>query len=189
MMRTSTRPISLLVASGVLALLAAACSSSSGGSPAASAQAPTAAPSAEASAGGSAAAGSVYEVKVATGAPGSFITGEDGKTLYVFTADSANTSTCTGTCAATWPAFTLDAGETVKAGDGVTGALTTFARADGKMQVAINGMPLYYFAKDTKAGDTNGQGLNGKWFAANPAGTAPAASPAESPAASSTQRS
>jgi predicted lipoprotein with Yx(FWY)xxD motif len=173
----STRPITLLAASGVLALVAAACSSSTGGSPAASAQAPTAAPSAAASAAGSAAAGDVYEVKVATGAMGSYITGEDGKTLYEFTPDSANTSTCTGQCATNWPAFTLDAGESVKAGDGVTGALTTFARADGTMQVAINGIPLYYFAKDTKAGDTGGQGISGKWFVASPTGAAPAASP------------
>ena len=180
MMRMSTRPISLLAASGILAIVAAACSSSTGGSPAASAQAPTAAPSAAASAEGSGAAGDVYEVKVATGAMGSYITGEDGKTLYVFSADSANTSACADTCAATWPPFTLDAGETVKAGDGVTGALTTFARADGKMQVAINGMPLYYFKNDAKAGDTNGQGLNGKWFVASPAGAAPAASPSAS---------
>jgi predicted lipoprotein with Yx(FWY)xxD motif len=177
MIRMSTRPISLLAASGVLAIVAAACSaSSSGGSPAASAQAPTAAPSAAASAEGSGAAGEVYEVKVATGAIGSYITGEDGKTLYVFTADSANKSTCTDACATNWPAFTLDDGETVKAGDGVTGALTTFARADGKMQVAINGLPLYYFKNDAKAGDTNGQGLLGKWFAASPTGAAPSPS-------------
>jgi len=172
MMRLSTRPITLLAAGGVLALVAAACSSS-GSSPSASAAA--VAPSAASSA--AAAGGTVYEVKVATGAMGSYITGEDGKTLYVFTADSPNKSTCTGTCAATWPAFTLDSGESVKAGDGVTGALTTFATADGKMQVAINGEPLYYFAKDTKAGDTNGQGLLGKWFVASPTGAAPAASP------------
>ena len=176
MMRTSTRSISLLAASGVLAIVAAACSSSSGGSPATSAQAPTAAPSVEASAGGSAAAGSVYEVKVATGPMGSYITGEDGKTLYVFTADSANKSACADACATTWPPFTLDTGESVKAGDGVTGALTTFARADGKMQVAINGLPLYYFSKDAKAGDTAGQGIGGKWFAASPTGAAPAPS-------------
>lgn len=184
-MRTSTTrsSISLLAASGILAILAAACSASStGGSAAPSAQAPTAAPSAAASAAGSGAAGEAYEVDVATGTVGKYLTGEDGKTLYVFAADSANKSACADACATTWPPFTLDNGETVKAGAGVTGALTTFARADGKMQVAINGLPLYYFAKDTKAGDTNGQGLNGKWFAADPAGMAPAASGA--PAAS-----
>ena len=58
----------------------------------------------------------------------------------------------------------------------MTGALTTVARADGSMQVALNGMPLYYFAKDAKAGDTNGQGLNGKWFVASPTGAAPSPS-------------
>jgi predicted lipoprotein with Yx(FWY)xxD motif len=178
MMRTSNRSVPMLAATGILALVAAACTSSSGGSPAASAQAPTAA--ASAAAGGSAAAGQAYEVKVATGPMGSFITGEDGKTLYVFMADSANKSACADACATTWPPFTLDPGETVKAGDGVTGALTTFARADGKMQVAINGMPLYYFKNDAKAGDTNGEGLNGKWFVASPTGAAPAASPSAS---------
>jgi predicted lipoprotein with Yx(FWY)xxD motif len=190
-MRTSpTRSsISLLAASGIIAILAAACSASStGGSAAPSAQAPTAAPSAAASAEGSGAAGEVYDVKVATGTVGSYLTGEDGKTLYVFTADSANTNTCTGTCATNWPAFTLDSGESVKAGDGVTGSLTTFSNSDGKMQVAINGLPLYYFAKDAKAGDTNGQGIGGKWFVANPAGTVPVASPAASPAASASSR-
>jgi predicted lipoprotein with Yx(FWY)xxD motif len=116
---------------------------------------------------------------------GKYLTGEDGKTLYVFTADSANKSACADACATNWPPFTIDADESVKAGDGVTGALTTFARADGKMQVAINGLPLYYFAKDAKAGDTNGQGLNGKWFAANPAGTVPAASGSPASAAPS----
>jgi predicted lipoprotein with Yx(FWY)xxD motif len=189
-MRTSrTRSsFSLLAASGILAILAAARStSSSGGSPAASAAAPSAAaPSAAApSAASSGAAGEAYEVDVATGAMGKYLTGEDGKTLYVFTADSANKSACADACATTWPPFTIDADESVKAGDGVTGTLATFARADGKLQVAINGLPLYYFKNDAKAGDTNGQGLNGKWFAANPAGTAPAASGAPASAAPS----
>ena len=171
-MRSSSRSsITLLAAASVLAVVAAACSSSTGAS-----GAPSQGPTAAASPASSGAAGEAYEVKVANGAPGAFLTGEDGKTLYVFTADSANSSTCADACATNWPPFTIDAGESVKAGDGVTGALTTFARADGSMQVAINGEPLYYFAKDAKAGDTNGQGLNGKWFVASPTGAAPAPS-------------
>jgi predicted lipoprotein with Yx(FWY)xxD motif len=190
MMRTSRArsSISLLAATGVLAIVAAACSASTtGGSAAASAAAPSAAaPSAAASAAASGAAG-VYEVDVATGAVGKYLTGEDGKTLYVFTADSANKATCTATCSNNWPAFTLDTGESVTPGAGVTGSLTTFTNADGKMQVAINGLPLYYFAKDSKAGDTNGEGIGGKWFVADPAGMLPAASGA--PAASATPSS
>jgi predicted lipoprotein with Yx(FWY)xxD motif len=108
-------------------------------------------------------------VTVATDAKvGKYLAGEDGKTLYVFKKDTANTSNCTAGCAQTWPPFTLDDGEKVKAGAGVTGKLTTFARSDGKMQVAYNGAPLYYFASDAKAGDIMGQGIGNVWFAAKP---------------------
>jgi predicted lipoprotein with Yx(FWY)xxD motif len=171
-MRTSSTrtPIGVLAVAGILAILAAACSSSSGGSAAPSAQPPAASP------GSSAAGGEVYTVGVGDGAVGKFLTGEDGKTLYVFTSDSANSSVCADDCAKTWPPFTVDADETVKAGEGVTGALTTFARSDGSVQVAVNGMPLYYYAKDAKAGDTTGQGVGGKWFVASPTGAAPAPS-------------
>ena len=34
----------------------------------------------------------------------------------------------------------------------------------GAKQVTFYGMPLYYVAGDQKAGDTNGQGLFGKWY-------------------------
>jgi predicted lipoprotein with Yx(FWY)xxD motif len=53
-------------------------------------------------------------------------------------------------------------------GDGVDGELTTFPRADGTLQVAYDGAPLYYFANDTTPGDTNGQGLGDNWFVAEP---------------------
>jgi len=32
------------------------------------------------------------------------------------------------------------------------------------MQTAYNGYPLYYFFKDTKAGDTNGHNVKDVWF-------------------------
>jgi len=168
---------------GATLLIVAACSSSSGAS-----SAPSVAPTAAASAATSAAAGGeTYTVAVVTDAKlGAYITGEDGKTLYTFAADSANTTACTDACAAKWPAFTVESDDTLTPGAGVTGTLTTFARPDGKMQVAINGRPLYYYAADTKAGDTTGQGVGGKWFVATPTGVtaAPAASPAASPSGS-----
>ena len=76
-----------------------------------------------------------------------------------------------------WSSISSD---TYKAGDGVPGTLSTFARPDGSMQVAYNGIPLYYFAKDTKAGDVTGQGVGGKWFVASPSGPLPSASAAVS---------
>ena len=169
-----TRPLSLLGSLAAAGLLLAACSTAATPSPTAappSAATPTptesTAPSVAASP--SAATGETYEVTVATDAKiGKFLAGEDGKTLYTLKNDTANTSTCTAGCAQAWPPFTLDDGEKVKAGAGVTGKLTTFARADGTMQVAYNGAPLYYFASDSKAGDIMGQGISKVWFAAKP---------------------
>ncbi len=104
---------------------------------------------------------------------GAYLTGADGRSLYLLTSDTMNTTTCTGGCAAAWPAFEVAASGDVTAGDGVTGTLATITRADdGKAQVTYNGIPLYYFAKDAKAGDINGQGVKGVWFLAGPASTA-----------------
>ena len=120
---------------------------------------------AEPPSGGAAAA---FVVDAASGSVGAYLTGTDGRTLYTFKPDRANSSTCTEGCAGTWPPFTVSAADTLTAGPGVTGALTTFARPDGSMQVAYNGTPLYYFTNDTTAGDTNGQGIGGNWFVAAP---------------------
>ncbi|MER7665828.1 hypothetical protein [Streptomyces sp. NPDC096193] len=46
-------------------------------------------------------------------------------------------------------------------------------RSDGAEQVTYNGHPLYYYAGDTEAGQTNGQGLDqfgAKWYVLNAAG-------------------
>ena len=171
--------ISGIAAIGGVLLLVAACSSAGASTAPSAATVPSSAPSAAPSAAGSGGAGAAIAIAMATGTVGDYLTGADGKTLYVFTADSANTSTCTGTCAQTWPPLVVT-GSAPTPGAGVTGALTTFARPDGTMQVAINGFPLYYYSGDTKAGDTTGQGKFGKWFVASPTGAAPAGSAAPS---------
>jgi predicted lipoprotein with Yx(FWY)xxD motif len=165
-MRISSRTPSLgrLAAPFVaIALIVGACSSAATTpSPAAPSAAPTTAPSAS-----TAAAGGTINVSE-TAAVGKFLTGPAGNTLYVYSGDTAaNASTCVDACATNWPPLTASGGAPA-AGTGVTGTLATFARADGSMQVSYNGKPLYYFGKDTKAGDTNGQGLAGKWTVAAP---------------------
>jgi predicted lipoprotein with Yx(FWY)xxD motif len=171
---TNRSRIGFLTAIGGIALVLAACSSS-GSSTAPSAAAPSAAApttAASAAAGG----GGSLTLATASGPVGTFLTGADGKTLYIFTKDSPNKSVCEGDCAAKWPPVIVS-GDVPAAPSGVSGALTTFARSDGSMQLAINGLPLYYYAPDTKAGDTTGQGVGGVWFVATPDGALPSASP------------
>lgn len=92
-----------------------------------------------------------------------------GMTLYLYTMDTANTSTCYGSCAAVWPPYLTDG--TPVAGSGVTGSLVgATTRTDGSTQVTYNGHPLYYFAKDAVPGDTTGEGLQNVWYVVTPDG-------------------
>ena len=104
---------------------------------------------------------------------GTFLVGPDGKSLYLFEADTSSQSTCSGACAQGWPPLTTS-GSPV-AGSGVTQSLlSTSQRDDGTTQVVYNGHPLYYFAGDSKAGDTNGEGstaFGAGWDVVSPAGT------------------
>lgn len=113
-------------------------------------------------------------VMTKTGSAGTYLTDGSGKSLYLFAADSGGKSVCTGGCAAAWPPLTTTGKPT--AGSGATASmLTTFTRSDGTTQVVYNGHPLYYYAADTAAGQTSGQGLNqfgGLWWLVSPAGAA-----------------
>ena len=115
------------------------------------------------SAGGASPASSAGAVTVgsASSSLGTFLTGPNGKTLYTHAGDSVNTSTCTDGCLTAWPALAVASGQQPTAGSGVTGTLGTFSRSDGTVQVTYNGLPLYYWQGDAKAGDTTGQGVNG----------------------------
>lgn len=162
----------MLAAAGVAVILAGC---AQGGSTPAATQLALGSPGMSEAPGGSA---QTYSVALASvGTLGMALTGEDGKTLYVFGKDSTGTSACSGTCASNWPPFTLDAGESAVAGSGVTGTISTIQRADGTTQVAINGHPLYYFSGDKAAGDANGEGISGVWFAAGADGSPVQATP------------
>jgi predicted lipoprotein with Yx(FWY)xxD motif len=161
---------------GVLAasaVLLAACNAGGGSTQAPATQAASHAPASAGASAGASGAAEAYEVELSDNATyGKILTGEDGKTLYLFTPDSATTSACNTGCIDSWPAFTLEPDETVKGGDGVTGAFTTLKRQDGAMQVVYAGHPLYYFSGDTAAGDTKGEGLKDKWYLVGADGSA-----------------
>ncbi|MCL4562691.1 MAG: hypothetical protein M1281_19025 [Chloroflexi bacterium] len=110
---------------------------------------------------------------------GTILVDKNGMTLYIFLPDkNAASPTCNGACATIWPPLTVAAGASPIAGQGVTGVLSTIKRQDGTMQVTYDGMPLYLYSGDKAAGDVNGQGFLGKWFAAVPSGAVPTAAPA-----------
>jgi predicted lipoprotein with Yx(FWY)xxD motif len=46
----------------------------------------------------------------------------------------------------------------------VTGDVDTITGTDGSTQVTLDGWPLYYFAGDSAAGDTSGQGVDDVWW-------------------------
>jgi predicted lipoprotein with Yx(FWY)xxD motif len=100
---------------------------------------------------------------------GSFLVDGKGMTLYIYTMDSANTSTCYGACAIVWPPLLTDGSPTP--GSGVNSSLLkTTTRTDGSTQVTYNGHPLYYFARDKVPGDTTGEGVQNVWYVITPQG-------------------
>jgi predicted lipoprotein with Yx(FWY)xxD motif len=165
---TRSRPIHLLASAAVIPLVALAVAACGGGGAATAATPKT-------STGASATIG------VAKTSLGSTLVNSTGRTLYLFKADVGTKSACTGACATAWPPLLATGKPT--AGTGLTASkLGTITRSDGSQQVTYNGHPLYLFIKDTKPGQTNGQGVTGfgaAWFALTPPGnqaSAPASS-------------
>jgi len=117
------------------------------------------------------AATSTSTISLRTTAAGKVLVAANGRTLYLFTADKGKKSVCYGQCAGYWPPL-LAAKPTVGAGLKAS-KLGTTKRRDGKLQVTYAGHPLYFFAKDKKAGDVNGQGFvhfGGSWWVVSAAG-------------------
>ena len=83
-----------------------------------------------------------------------------GMTLYVFDKDEPGKSNCTGECAAKWPPLAAPAGSTA------AGPFAPITRADGTLQWALDGRPLYLWVKDTAPGQMTGDGVGGVWHAA-----------------------
>ena len=95
------------------------------------------------------------------------LTDTHGMTLYYFTADSATQSACSGGCAQMWPPLLSTGSGAPTSSTTLAGKLSVQMDANGN-QVEYNGHPLYTFSGDTAPGQTNGDGLFGKWFVATP---------------------
>ena len=115
---------------------------------------------------GFAASGAAFAAEPAAMAPtaknGMFVDAK-GMTLYTFGKDTAGKSACNGPCATNWPPLL------VADGAKASGDWSIVTRDDGLKQWAYKGQPVYGWVKDTKPGDTTGDGfLNGAWHVARP---------------------
>jgi predicted lipoprotein with Yx(FWY)xxD motif len=110
-----------------------------------------------------AAAGTTVVVKSGSSSFGQILVDATGNTLYAFTNDTEAQSTCTGTCADSWPPVLVDPSWTVAPGLDA-GVFSTVVRPDGGEQLMAGRFPLYRFSGDARPGDVNGQGSGGVWF-------------------------
>ncbi|HTW21490.1 MAG TPA: hypothetical protein VME70_14925 [Mycobacteriales bacterium] len=93
---------------------------------------------------------------------GTVLVGANGHSLYLFTSDTTNHSHCGPGCRKKWPPVT--ATHLPKAGAGVSRRHLKLIKGH---QVSYYGRPLYTYYKDTKAGQTKGEGLlrfGGYWY-------------------------
>jgi predicted lipoprotein with Yx(FWY)xxD motif len=89
------------------------------------------------------------------------LTDAKGMTLYTWDKDAVGVSNCYDKCAVNWPPLL------VPADTAVSGDWSLVDRTDSDMMiVAYKGWPLYLWIKDTKPGDTTGDGVGGTWHTA-----------------------
>jgi predicted lipoprotein with Yx(FWY)xxD motif len=100
---------------------------------------------------------------------GNVLVEQNGRTLYMFLNDTGTKPTCTGECAANWPAL-ITTGQPQAAAGADDSKLGTTKSSDGGQQVTYDGHPLYLYVGDKQEGDANGQGIGGVWFAVTPDG-------------------
>jgi predicted lipoprotein with Yx(FWY)xxD motif len=154
-------PISIVL---LLAMVVAACGSSTGSSSTPTPAATTPAPAATTPA-------ATDTVKTATatvkGQSTTILTNAQGMTLYYFKPDSPTKSACTGGCATAWPPLLFSGSGSPTTSATLPGMLTAVTTANGN-QVEYNGHPLYIYSGDTAPGQTNGEGVAGKWFVCTP---------------------
>jgi predicted lipoprotein with Yx(FWY)xxD motif len=102
---------------------------------------------------------------------GTILTNPQRRTLYYFVPERGGRIVCASSaCVGYWPP-SINAGGTPVGGAGVTGQLGLIARSNGTQQITYNTWPMYTFAGDAAAGQTNGQGVvgfGGKWLVATP---------------------
>jgi predicted lipoprotein with Yx(FWY)xxD motif len=147
-------------------LLLAACGSSS------SSNTTSSAASTQPAAQTSSSSSSAVVVKSASSSLGTVLVDSQGMTLYHLSGEVNGKFICTGSCLGVWHPLTVPAGSEPS---GEVGPLGTVKRPEGTVQVTYKGTPLYTFAQDKQAGETNGQGIKdvGTWSAVTTSSSSP----------------
>jgi predicted lipoprotein with Yx(FWY)xxD motif len=157
------RVLTLLLALPAIAggsLLIAACGSSSSGGSDNGSQSTSQSPTGNAAAAVSTTKVSGYGTVLATG---------KGSPLYLLTADPSGGSSCSGSCAKTWPPLTV-AGKPA-AGTGVNASLlSSFKRSDGSEQVVYDGHALYTHPGLSATAVAGTASDGGVWYLVSPSG-------------------
>jgi predicted lipoprotein with Yx(FWY)xxD motif len=110
---------------------------------------------------------------VASTSLGRVLVDGDGFTVYMFTSDSPNHSTCSSDCLQFWPLVAAPSGGSVPSISGISADLGVTQATNGESMVTANGIPLYTFTDDTAPGVVNGEGnekFGGTWYVLSPAG-------------------
>lgn len=118
-------------------------------------------------------------VKTSDSDLGKILTTDQGMTVYAFMNDKNGMPTCSGACADAWPPVTTDSAQLPEGLDSSVFSVVT--ASDGTYQLAAAKHPLYTFANDKAAGDTNGQGVGDVWFVVKPDGSPNQADAAATP--------
>lgn len=100
-------------------------------------------------------------------ANGNILSDDKGMTLYRYTQDQPDTSTCYAGCARAWPPVVVDAIPDVL-DPSIAPGLGLAPRTDGTQQLTYQGAPLYYYVGDTQPGEATGQASDDVWFVVNP---------------------
>ncbi len=105
---------------------------------------------------------SIQAFAAAPKASNGMLVDDKGMTLYSFDKDTtAVKSSCSGACAAIWPAALASSSDTP------SGDLGLMPTADGQ-QWTYKGHPLYRYASDKKAGDMSGDNFKNIWHTVKP---------------------
>lgn len=165
-MKRSLARISGAAVAGAAALAFTAACSSNPSTPSTNSSSSAPAASSPASSSGAAAVGIMT---TSAAGLGTIVVDSTGRTVYRYDQDSNNppTSNCSGGCATAWPPVPATTNVT-----GVDSSLVgSITRSDGTKQLTIAGWPVYYYAGDRSAGQVNGQGSGGVWWAVAPSGS------------------